>query len=359
MSAARAFDRLRACVYFVIAAVYFYFARLVAEVAARGLGAGSDHSILKQVICLFLLLIGYAGMGYAFQQQSRPIASMGLVRRKGVLREFGIGVAFGWALIVACVLPIAIFGGLAISFSRDLASWEKLLVDLIVLAIAALVEEIGFRGYSFQRLMEAVGPTSASLLMAVLFAAVHAQNPSASRMSLFVTFLSGLLLAMAYLRTRALWLGWGIHFSWNAAMGLLFGLPVSGIGNFSPVVISDAMGPLWLTGGGYGPEASLLAALVLIASLFVLYRVTREYAFQYAQPVIVAAGIPVDVPAAQSHSPAPAATPNEPANNSGLIQIQPASALPVTPPFAEGAAAVDSQPSNSPPSANFSSDDIS
>jgi uncharacterized protein len=334
VSAARAFDRFRACVYFVIAALYFYFTRLVAEVASRGLGAGGDHSILKQVICLFLLLIGYAGMGYAFQQQSKPVAAMGLVRRKGALREFGIGLAFGWALIVACVLPIALFGGLAVSFSRDLASWERLLMDLIVLALAALIEEVGFRGYPFQRLIEVAGPTSASLLMAALFAFVHSRNPSASGMSTFVTYLSGLLFAMAYLRTRALWLGWGIHFSWNAAIGLLFGLPISGIGNFSPVVVSDAMGPLWLTGGGYGPEASLLAALILIASLFVLYRVTRGYAFQYAQPVIVAAGIPVNIPA-QNHAAASPENVSEPKNSSGLVQIQMAPAPQASSPEAE------------------------
>jgi CAAX protease family protein len=332
VSAARPFDRLRACVYFVIAAVYFHFARLLAEVASRGLGAGPDNSILRQLIWLFLLLVGYAGMGYAFQQQTKPLVAMGLVRRKTGPREFAIGVALGWGMIVACVLPIAIFGGLAISFSHDLASWKLLLADVVVLLFAALGEEIGFRGYPFQRLIDAVGPTGASLLMAIFFAAVHARNPWSSRMSLVVTFLSGLLLSMAYLRTRALWLPWGLHFSWNAAMGLLFGLPVSGVSDFSPVVVSDAMGPLWLTGGGYGPEASLLAVIVIFASLFVLYRVTRDYAFQYAQPVIVSGGIPVDVPPPSQHHSMVSSQPSNNSGNSGLIQIQSAStALPSKP----------------------------
>jgi uncharacterized protein len=341
VSAARPFDRFRSGVYFVVAAVYFHFARLVAEVAGGGLGVRGNNSTLRQLLFLFLLLVGYAGMGYAFQHQNKPLAAMGLVRRSTGLREFGIGVAFGWAMVVACVLPMAIFGGLAVSFSRDLASWEALLADLIVLLFAALVEEIGFRGYPFQRLIDALGPTSASLFMAIFFAVVHARNPWSSRMSLFVTFLSGLLLSMAYLRTRALWLSWGIHFSWNASLGLLFGLPISGVGNFSPVVVSDAMGPLWLTGGGYGPEASLLAALVIIVSLFVLYRITRHYAFQYALPVIVAGGIPVDVPPPNQHHSVVA---SEPSNNSGLVQIHPVSSASNSSPLSKNVPVIHNAP---------------
>ena len=51
--------------------------------------------------------------------------------------------------------------------------------------------------------------------------------------------LIGVVLSVAYLRTRALWLPWGIHFAWNATLGLVFGLPVSGIRLFNVVVTDD------------------------------------------------------------------------------------------------------------------------
>ena len=114
-----------------------------------------------------------------------------------------------------------------------------------------------------------------------------------------MTVLSGVLMATAYLQTRALWLPWGFHFGWNAAMAVLFGLPVSGL-DFSAVVSSNSVGPTWLTGGGYGPEGSLTAVVVLVVSLVVLVKMTREYAWKYAQPVIVPGGIPVDLDAAQA-----------------------------------------------------------
>lgn len=329
MSTARPLDRFRACVYFVVALVYVYFSRLVADVAARGFGYGGDASLLRQILCLFLLVVGFAGMGFAFQHQLTPLASMGLVRRPGAFKEFGVGTAFGWGMNICCVLPIALFGGLAISITPDLASWKMFFLDLLVLALAALATEIAYRGYVFQRLIEAIGPTSASLLMAVLFALNQIHGPASSRLGIVVAFFAGLLLSMAYLRTKALWLGWGLHFAWNASMGLLFGLPISGTVDFSPVVVSDAMGPEWLTGGNYGPEASLFAVLILIFSLFVLYRVTRDYAYQYAHPVIVPGGVPVDVPAPSQHN-APPVSAAPSGSASGLIQIQPAA--PVAPP---------------------------
>jgi membrane protease YdiL (CAAX protease family) len=111
------------------------------------------------------------------------------------------------------------------------------------------------------------------------------------------TLLAGWLLALAYLRTRALWVSWGFHFGWNASMGLLFGLPVSGLTIFSPVVSTYTRGPIWLTGGGYGPEGSAIAIGVLLLLLVVLIRSTRDLKHRYAFPVIVPGGIPVDIDA--------------------------------------------------------------
>ena len=125
-------------------------------------------------------------------------------------------------------------------------------------------------------------------------------NPGANRASFMITVFSSWLLSVAYLRTRALWVCWGWHFAWNTSMCLLFGLPVSGITQFSPVIQSNTVGPSWMTGGDYGPEASTVAAIVLLFGIFVVYRTTRNLAYLHTQPVIVPAGIPVDLDAMSS-----------------------------------------------------------
>jgi membrane protease YdiL (CAAX protease family) len=290
------FARSRAFAWFLIAVVYFVIAREIAIRAASGLASGDWLELANRSILLFLLVVGYAGMGYVGQKQLEPIKAMGLVLRPAWRREVALGAAIGWAGMVACVLPIALMGGLVVTLFPS-PRLGLAFLDLAILAIAALVEEVAFRGYPFQRLIEATNPTIATLFVSFLFGLIHLGNPGATTASTIVTIFAGWLLAIAYLRTRALWVGWGFHFTWNAAMGVIFGLPISGITNFSPVVASNAVGPLWITGGGYGPEGSLVCAVVILVLIFVLIRATRDLKYRYAQPVIVPGGIPVDIDA--------------------------------------------------------------
>jgi hypothetical protein len=104
----------------------------------------------------------------------------------------------------------------------------------------------------------------------VLFGAVHLNNPGASVWGFLNTIVVGVLLSVAYLRTRSLWLPWGLHFGWNFALGAVFGLPVSGLNDFSVMLTSSAQGPRWLTGGAYGMEASATGTLVLVLGLIVI-----------------------------------------------------------------------------------------
>lgn len=317
--------RLRAFSWFAIAAIYFVFAQQISLRAANGLSSGDWFLLVQSLILFFLLLVGYAAMGYAGQSQREPLRIMGLIRREGWKREFALGAALGWGGVVACVLPMAVVGSLIVTFWTNSHQFFLLFVNLLTLLVASLAEEVAFRGYPFQRLIDAIGPTLATLGMSVLFAVMHLVNTDASAASTLVTILAGWLFSLAYLRTRALWLPWGLHFAWNASMGLLFGLPVSGLTIFNPVITTNAVGPVWLTGGGYGPEGSAVAVIVLLVLMIILVRVTRDYAHRYAQPVIVPGGIPVDVDviARRQHEAAmgTAIESDEPR----LIQISPAS----------------------------------
>lgn len=315
--------RLRSFLWFAIAAIYYIFAQQVSLRAANGLSSGDWFLLVNALVLLFLLLVGYAGMGYAAQHQHGPLKTMGLVRRQGWIREFAIGAAIGWAGVVACVLPIALFGSLVVTFWKGGHQYFLLVLNLVTLAVLSLAQEIAFRGYPFQRLMDAIGPTLATLLMPLLYVAIHMMNTNASAASVLVAILEGWLLSIAYLRTRALWLPWGLHFAWNASMGLLFGFPTSGMTEFNPVISSNTIGPAWLTGGEYGPEGSAIAVIVMVLLMIALVKATRDYAHKYAQPVIVPGGIPVDVDAiARAQHEAAMGTQED--SGPKLIQIAPA-----------------------------------
>ncbi len=52
----------------------------------------------------------------AFNRQREPIRAMGLVFRPGWQREFGLGAALGWGMLLASILPLVLSGGLIITF---------------------------------------------------------------------------------------------------------------------------------------------------------------------------------------------------------------------------------------------------
>jgi len=318
-------NRFRAYLQFIAAVLYFFLARSFAWRAAQGLLSDAWHPLLEQAILAGLLILGYATMGLVFDRQAHPIREQGLCRRPGWPSEAALGLAFGWGLAVVCVLAMALAGGIAIVLVPGLAAWCWLVADVAFFALAALVEEVAFRGYGFQRFASAVGPLGATLGFAAYYAIVQSITPGASHASIAVSIAFSLLLSTAYLRSRALILSWGLNFAWKASRALLFGLAISGVNVHSPVVQGDPMGSFWLTGGGYGLDGSWFAFFVLIAALPFLFRVTRDLDFRYNAPVLVPAGIPVDLDAAARSQHEAAMGPAQPAGAT-LVQI-----LPVTP----------------------------
>lgn len=281
-------SRIRAFAYFVIAVIYFFFSQIVAHIASQFLSAHWSE-LAERVFLVVLLLVGYGFMGRAFESQERPLVAMGLGRHPGWREEFGRGAAFGWAMLIASILPMLFLGGLLFSFDSSFHQFLVLVFDLVVLLVASLAEEIAFRGYPFQRLIEAFGPFWATLLLSAVFGLAHILNPSSSSVSIVITMVAGWFLSIAYLRTRALWFPWGWHFAWNVSMALLFGLPISGLTRFAPVVQSSTIGPSWLTGGFYGPEASVITLIVMLLAIPVLYLATRSYAVKPAPAVTFSA----------------------------------------------------------------------
>jgi uncharacterized protein len=329
----RPFGAFRALIRFVFAALYFFLARLLAQHGARGLVSPDWEPLVEQAMLAFLLLFGYAGIGFSLDRQLTPLSQQGFPVRKGWLGETGLGLAIGWAIAVGCVLPMLVFGGIAVHLSLHLASFGWLAADAAFFALATLATQIAFRGYPFQCVIRGIGELPAALILAVLYGIVNASLPESSRASMAVNVVLGLLLAMAYLRTRALWLPWGLQFGWTASRALLFGLPVMGISSHSPVVQGDPLAPYWLSGGDFGLDGSWISFAVLLLAMPLVYSATSDLSFVHNAPVLEPGGIPVDLDAAAKRQHEAATRPEAP-EPKPLVQILPASApapLPLAP----------------------------
>jgi len=320
-------SRLRAYGEFLAATLYFFIARSLARHGAEGLSSEAWAPLVDQAMLCFLLILGFSAFGRMFDRQKHAVSEQGLPSRPGWRGEAGLGLAVGWGAAVLCVLPLTLVGGIAIVLSTQSSAWGWLLVDIAFFAFAALAEEVAFRGYAFQRFVVTVGPVGAALGFAAFYAILQALQPGSSNVSIAVSIVFSLVLSTAYLRTRALWLSWGLNFGWKASRAVIFGLAVSGVSSHSSVVEGNPMGPFWLTGGGYGLDGSWMALAVLAVALPVVYRVTRELDFRYNAPMIVPGGIPVDLDAAARSQHEAAMGTAEPAAHP-LVQILTSAATP-------------------------------
>lgn len=230
---------------------------------------------LADLIYRFGLLAAALIAGYLCVRifEGLPWRSLGLTLHRGWFRDLVIGSAIGFGTLVVAVVIADVAGGLDFSVNDvHIASvGRSMLGSATLLFVAALAEEAAFRGYPLQTLTRAKLVVLGVLLTSLPFGLVHLSNPNVAAGFTFVnTSLAGVWLAVAYLRTRSLWLPLGVHWAWNWALGWFFGLPISGINLVSnPLLKASDTGPAWLTGGSYGIEGGLACTIAL--ALFTLF----------------------------------------------------------------------------------------
>lgn len=203
--------------------------------------------------------------------EGRPFVSVGLSFGRNSLQELLWGVFIGGGIIsvfflIGYVVSLFEVSGLfaTAEFNKDLP------IYLIAILLAAASEEFLFRGYPFQTLSEGIGIYPTLFLTAFIFGSFHWLNPHVSTLGLVNDGLAGILLGLAYIKVKSLWLPFGIHFSWNFFQGIIYSFPVSGI-EFEARLFKIEMGkPAYLTGGAFGPEGSIITTIILCASIGVL-----------------------------------------------------------------------------------------
>jgi uncharacterized protein len=190
----------------------------------------------------------------------------------------GFGGGAGSAALV--ILPALALGAARLNATpQNEAGLGPFLFLAFLLALGSAGEELLFRGYGFQLLLRSFGAYAAVVPTAAVFAAMHANNPDVSPLGLINTAGFGIVFGYAFLRSHDLWLPIGLHFGWNFTLPLL-GVNVSGftmrLTNYSIEWKASAL----VSGGNYGPEASVVTTVVL--GLLWLYLWKAPVKLQYA-----------------------------------------------------------------------------
>jgi membrane protease YdiL (CAAX protease family) len=195
------------------------------------------------------------------------------VSRRGAVPGLAVG------FLVGAVLFGAVMGIIAATGHYQYAGWGAVSGAVAVLGkmcAVAVAEELVFRAVLFRIIEQWIGTWLALAASALVFGLLHLANPGATLFgALAIAVEAGVMLGAAYALTRTIWFAVGIHLAWNFVQGGVFGATVSGTAStFQSLIRGAIAGPDLLTGGGFGPEASVPAIGVGVVAAVVLLILT-------------------------------------------------------------------------------------
>ncbi|MBU6206499.1 MAG: CPBP family intramembrane metalloprotease [Alphaproteobacteria bacterium] len=193
--------------------------------------------------------------------------------------RYAAGALLGLGLMSASVWMQHLLGDADIVWNGTLAIS---VITVLPVTLAPMFEELAFRGVGLRMIEESWGSGVALFITSLFFGLAHLTNANSGLMpSLSITVEAGLLLGMAYIASRTLWLPMGVHFGWNFTEGDIWGTPDSGNavpGFFTTTTHGNAL----ITGGAFGPEASIITPLLCLVATVVLYRMAVQRGYWQA-----------------------------------------------------------------------------
>ena len=196
----------------------------------------------------------------------------------GKARMMGIGWAVSvvnFLAIIVCLFLCGYYRIVTVEFDvASQLSWLSLFL------LVGVVEEVIFRGILFRFITDkwniAVGLTTSSLL----FGLAHIANSGATLWAaLAIALASGWLFGMAYAYHQTIWVPIGMHWAWNYLEGGVFGCAVSGTPlDYLPLITPRISGADILSGGAFGPEASIItiAIGIVISTIYTILYIKKK-----------------------------------------------------------------------------------
>ena len=256
----------RLLIFFVILLPVGYGAIKISESVAEGLHAGPltpvGFTIFFGILICALLLVTWI----IARIEDRSFADYGLPWRRAFCLRFWQGAAIGFASLTALVVVLRLagvlsFGPLAL---RGADVWKYGALWSVPFFLTALLEEFFCLGYLLFTLTTGIGFWPAAIVISCLVGGGHYFNTGGHGLAPVAVTGLFLVACLTLRRTGDLWLPLGLHSAWNWGEMFFYGLPDSGETVQGHLLSSSIHGPVWLTGGAFGPEASWLNIALLV-----------------------------------------------------------------------------------------------
>lgn len=230
-------------------------------------GGASNSSFLFFSVILTALLSTLLVASFRKFIDRTPFASLGL-KFTAYKKDAILGLLTGIILLLmATLIMVANKNLLWTGTSLDMYA---LFTGLLLMLLVAFYEELVFRGYILNNLLQSLNQQSSLLISAALFALAHFGNPGIGIIGFLNIFLAGVLLGINYVYTKNLWFAVMLHFSWNFFQGPVLGFHVSGI-QLTSILSQQTSGAAFITGGPFGLEASLITTFLYLLAIGIFY----------------------------------------------------------------------------------------
>lgn len=206
--------------------------------------------------------------------EKRSLSSIGF-NKNNWLKKYSLGFLIGLVMMSIIVLILLLFGYITVEKNPiqpvGVSAISSVLVILFGWIIQGATEEIVTRGWLLNVLSSKYNIGFGLLISSTLFGLMHLTNPNVNYITVINIILVGLFYGLYVIKTNDLWSVCGMHSAWNFAQGNIFGFEVSGLDiSVGTLIDLNLVENDFITGGVFGPEASIVATFVLLLSIIIL-----------------------------------------------------------------------------------------
>ena len=211
--------------------------------------------------------------------ERRRIDSYGLSINEAFGGLFWNGVVAGLAVVAFVAAGMLVTGGMRIHgiALRGIDLITSLILWLVAMLFVGVTEEYFFRGYALQSLWRGAGFWPAAFITTALFAGLHLVKPHENAIDIGMIFVLGLIICISVRITGSLWWAVGWHAAFDFGQLFIIGTPNGGRVPQGRLFEVTFQGPVWITGGELGTEASYFMIPAVIGTfIYVIWFLPRR-----------------------------------------------------------------------------------
>jgi membrane protease YdiL (CAAX protease family) len=143
--------------------------------------------------------------------------------------------------------------------------------------VNSIIAETLIIGIFFRLTEEWLGSYLGLLILAMLFIFLHITAPGATIISAVAVAMHSAFLGATYIYTRTLWAPIANHFAWDFSYAALYGASINGYTMDNSLLDTNVNGSDLLTGGYFGPQGSIQAAILCLLTGLIFLHLSRKH----------------------------------------------------------------------------------